>query len=110
MGRTKAAVQQQRESGQQQGVVLVSPEVGRVEQVAVPLEAIYGVDRIYKLDENRMKSVEVTKVGERRTGANETVALVRSPALRDGDQIIVTQLPNAIDGLKVKAVPQDSGA
>ena len=28
--------------------------------------------------------------------------LVRSDALREGDRVIVTHLPNAIDGLRVK--------
>lgn len=37
--------------------------------------------------------------------ADEERLLVHSPALRDGDAILVTPLPNALEGLRVEVVP-----
>ena len=74
--------------------------------VPVPLEAIYGNRRLYKLVDNRMQGVEITNLGKT-SGHDKTWALVRSSELVDGDLIIVTQLPNAIDGLRVRIAESD---
>lgn len=79
------------------------------EAVAVPLEAVYGTDRIYRLESERMVGVKVERLGEIRTADGDTRVLVRSAELEPGDQIVVTQLPNAIDGLKVRAVEAEQG-
>jgi len=70
--------------------------------VSLPLEAVYGTDRIYLLENERMHPLQIERVGERRTAQGGTELLVRSPELDAGDRVIVTQLPNAIDGLRVK--------
>jgi len=71
--------------------------------IALPHEAIYGSDTIYRLDpENRMRPIKVERVGETRQATGTSLVLVRSSQLADGDQIIVTQLPNAVDGLLVR--------
>jgi len=73
-----------------------------VSDVAVlPATALYGMNRIYLLRDGRMAGIDVNVVGERRDGITSQV-LVRSPELHDGDKAIVTHLPNAIDGLRVK--------
>jgi len=69
--------------------------------VALPATALYGLDRIYRLEEGRMAGLTVERVGERRAPDGTTQVLVRSPALQAGDRIITTQLPNAVTGLKV---------
>jgi len=70
--------------------------------VALPYEAVYGINRIYKLIDGRMKGLEIERVGEQMTPIGKSRILVRSPKLKYGEQIIVTQLPNAMDGLKVQ--------
>ncbi|NIM26880.1 MAG: hypothetical protein GTO67_07015, partial [Gammaproteobacteria bacterium] len=45
--------------------------------------------------------LEVQRVGERRDAESAAQVLVRSPELQSGDRIVVTQLPNAMDGLRV---------
>ena len=70
--------------------------------VALPYEAIYGTDRIYRLDNDRMRGVRVERIGEQRGPQGEIRVLVRSAELTANDRIIVTQLPNAMDGLRVK--------
>jgi multidrug efflux pump subunit AcrA (membrane-fusion protein) len=68
---------------------------------AVPYQAIYGNSRVYRVDENRMRAIDVTSVGQARTDEHVQV-LIRSDSISDGDHIAVTHLPNAVSGLKVK--------
>ncbi|MCB1918800.1 MAG: HlyD family efflux transporter periplasmic adaptor subunit [Candidatus Competibacteraceae bacterium] len=70
--------------------------------VALPFEALYGLDRIYRLENGRMAAVNVERVGEQRNAAGQAQVLAHSPDLKAGDRIITTQLPNAITGLKVE--------
>jgi multidrug resistance efflux pump len=77
----------------------------RDDLIALPHEAIYGTDRIYVLDDkNRMRPRQVQRVGEVRLDTGRTRVLVRAPELPDGTTVITTQLPNALDGLLVRAV------
>jgi len=71
--------------------------------VALPFEAVYGINRIYKFIDGRMKGITIEKVGEKMTMTGQSQILVHSPALKQGDKVIITQLPNAIEGLKVRA-------
>lgn len=71
--------------------------------VALPHEALYGRDRIYRLVEGRMAMLPVERLGESLNGDGTTRLLLRSPELRAGDRVIVTRLPNAMDGLRVVA-------
>ncbi|MDM8557474.1 biotin/lipoyl-binding protein [Candidatus Parabeggiatoa sp. HSG14] len=77
------------------------PQQSRV--VALPYEAVYGINRIYKLVEGRMKGLTIERVGEQMIEKGKTKILVRSPELKSEEQVIITQLPNAMEGLKVKA-------
>lgn len=72
--------------------------------VEIPLEAIYGTDRIFVLEGDRMKSVRIERVGEVHRLGGESGVLIRSDELSNGQEVIVTQLPNAIDGLRVRVV------
>ncbi|MGM0516692.1 MAG: efflux RND transporter periplasmic adaptor subunit [Pseudomonadota bacterium] len=71
--------------------------------VAIPRSALYGNDRLYRIVDGRLESLRVERLG---TAANDAEAgdrlLVRSPALSAGDRIATTQLPNAVDGLRVR--------
>ncbi len=81
-------------------VVLRLPEIdGTVE---LPHQALYGLDRVYKLEDGRMTAVDVERVGERRHADGRASVLVRSAELKSGDRIVTTQLPNAVQGLKVR--------
>jgi len=72
--------------------------------VALPAEAIYGTDRVYVFDSDRMKSVRVERLGEMHGTGEQSRVLVRGPGLEPGTPIIITHLPNAIDGLRVRIV------
>lgn len=70
------------------------------ELVALPHEALYGTDRVYRLDEDRrMQSLVVERIGEIRGQGSQSQVLVRSSQLKPGTEVVVTQLPNAMNGL-----------
>ena len=69
--------------------------------VALPFEALYGTDRVYRLEEGRMRALHVERVGEWQAADGEVRLLVRSAEFNTGDRIITTRLPNAVDGLRV---------
>lgn len=83
------------------------PRQARV--VALPFEAVYGTNRIYKLKDGRMKRLTVERVGEQVTADGKSHILVRSSKLQQGDQVIITQLPNAMEGLKVRLAFKNEG-
>lgn len=70
--------------------------------IALPREAIYGSNRIYRLVGERMSALSVERIGEMQTEDGNSYVIIRSPEINVGDSIITTQLPNAIDGLLVK--------
>ncbi|WP_456379968.1 efflux RND transporter periplasmic adaptor subunit [Thiolapillus sp.] len=73
----------------------------------VPFEALYGSDRVYVIDEQqRLRPVVVERVGEIWLNGKNQV-LIRSPQLESGQQLLVTQLPNAVESLLVEVVAGD---
>lgn len=68
---------------------------------SVPVSSIYGTNRIYRVDDERLVAMSVEKMG-RQYKEDKQFILVRSDELQAGDEIITTQLPHAITGLKVE--------
>ncbi|MGF1616045.1 MAG: efflux RND transporter periplasmic adaptor subunit [Gammaproteobacteria bacterium] len=75
--------------------------------VALPFEALYGRNRIYRLAEDRMRALQVERVGEWRDAVGREFVLIHSPSLRSQDRVVTTRLPNAVDGLLVTSVADD---
>ncbi|SDT20135.1 HlyD family secretion protein [Halopseudomonas xinjiangensis] len=82
------------------------PRPVRQNSVALPYSALYGNDTIYQLIDGRMARLRVERVGETLREDGSRWVLVRSEQLQPGMRIIVTHLPNAIDGLRVDPVEQ----
>ena len=70
--------------------------------IAVPYQAIYGNSRLYLLLEDRLQGVEVDSIGQYIDADGTSLLLVKSSQINDGDEIVVTHLPNAVSGLKVR--------
>lgn len=70
---------------------------------AVPASALHGGDRLYRIEDGRIRGLRVTRAGERREGEGLQL-LVRAEGLATGMQIMRTHLPHAIDGLAVEVV------
>ena len=81
--------------------VTLPPEGG---VVALPVQSIYENDRVYSLEDDRLKAITVERVGDHQTDEGAHRVLVRSPELLTGVRIITTQLPKAIGGLRVAPV------
>jgi multidrug efflux pump subunit AcrA (membrane-fusion protein) len=71
--------------------------------VALPFEALYGTDRVYRVEEGRMRALTVERRGEWINDDGRERVLVYSPEIRDGDRMVVTRLPNAVDGLRIES-------
>lgn len=70
--------------------------------VAVPYSAVFGSNRVYIVEEQRLQARTVELVGEvMRNG--KLWALIK-PDFSEGAKICVTHLPNAVTGLKVTEV------
>ncbi|NNJ95923.1 MAG: HlyD family efflux transporter periplasmic adaptor subunit [Gammaproteobacteria bacterium] len=67
---------------------------------SVPVSSIYGTDRIYRVEDERLIAIRVEKLGNQYRDGRQFV-LVHSDRLKPGDEIITTQLPLAVHGLKV---------
>ncbi|MGB3619860.1 HlyD family efflux transporter periplasmic adaptor subunit [Ketobacter sp. MCCC 1A13808] len=73
--------------------------------IALPPTAIYGQQRIYTIKDGVLHTVMIKRMGEVRREDGERWQLVRAD-IADDSQILITQLPNAVGGLKVKAETQ----
>jgi len=80
---------------------------------SAPYTALYGKDKLYKLikDKNnisRMQSIKIKPMGEysiadsNSSAQSADILLFSSDAIAEGEQIIITHLPNALNGLKVE--------
>jgi RND family efflux transporter MFP subunit len=70
--------------------------------IAIPYNAIYGLDHVYVNDEGYLKSVDIEQIGEFTNEQGDKTLIIRSADLKQGDQIVSTQLPNAMTGLRVE--------
>ena len=82
---------------------------------AVPYTALYGMDRIYWLDKGRLKALTVQLLGDvmvEVAGKKQKWALLKPKSVEVqaaslvGAQVMVTHLPNALEGLKVQVVSE----
>jgi multidrug efflux pump subunit AcrA (membrane-fusion protein) len=70
--------------------------------VALPALAIYGQNRIYRIIDQRLQAINISRVGDWTSPTGERLTLVRSDELLTGDHVLITQLPNAVTGLLVE--------
>lgn len=88
------------EPGRTLEMTLVLP--GQPGLIAIPPSALYGTDRIYTVQDNKLKAVTITRSGNLYDTQGNNQLLIRTSEIKDGDVIVTTQLPNAISGLPVK--------
>jgi len=74
--------------------------------VALPFNALYGLNHVYRLNDGYLESVNITRIGEYTNDGGEKQILLRGDDLVEGDQLVSTQLPNAITGLRVEALSE----
>lgn len=76
------------------------------DSIALPTQALYGLDRVYKVQQGRLLAINIQRLGNLINQDGSQSILVSSPELSEGDHIMTTQLPNAISGLKVRIKQQ----
>jgi HlyD family secretion protein len=70
--------------------------------LAVPFAALHGSDLLYRIDDDsRLERQRVERLGETLGPDGERWLLVRAAGLVEGDRVIATHLPNAMQGLRV---------
>jgi len=74
----------------------------RADAIALPYQALYGADRAYLLEDGRMKAVQIEPLGSWLGPDGAERLLIRSAAIRAGDLIVTTHLPNAVTGLRAE--------
>lgn len=70
--------------------------------IEIPFSALYGMNRVYLIQDEHLQSVAIQRVGEVERDNGKNSLLIRSESLKPGDLIAATQLPNAITGLRVE--------
>ena len=73
--------------------------------VIIPYEALYGLNKIYRIVDERLLATEVTVLGEAASRENTRYVVVSSNELADGDQVLITKFANAMEGLRVRVTP-----
>jgi len=86
------------------------PRPAQDDSVALPYSALYGNDTVYALAEGRMLRKQVERIGETLQADGSRWILVRSSELQPGMEIIITHLPNAMQGLRVETTQDASEA
>jgi hypothetical protein len=76
--------------------------------IVMPFNALYGLNRVYRLNDGYLEAVKISRVGEYEDSDGQTQLLIRGDNLNEGDRIVSTQLPNAITGLRVEAMNDDT--
>ncbi|HIG44482.1 MAG: HlyD family efflux transporter periplasmic adaptor subunit [bacterium] len=87
------------ELGRAVNLVLSLPKIAGT--MLVPVQSMYGHDRVFVIMNDRLQGVNVDRVGELRDEKGFLNVLIRSPEISDGIPIVTSQLSNAITGLKV---------
>lgn len=77
------------------------PEVN--DAFAIPYDAIYDRNKIYKIVDSRLKSSKIKQLGQYTINDN-LYAIVDGQIFQNNELLLLTQLPNAINELKVKIV------
>ncbi|PWG64031.1 efflux RND transporter periplasmic adaptor subunit [Sediminicurvatus halobius] len=78
------------------------------DSVAVPFEALFGRDQIFRIRDGRLEPLSVRRLGQLVDDDGNTLALIRHPDVRAGDRLLATRLPNAVAGLRVDVQDRDA--
>ncbi len=76
------------------------PEINQT--FVAPNTAIFGTNRVYKIIDGRLKAVQVTRLGDYPPTDGTPSSLLQSNEISNGDMLLKTQLPNAIENLLVE--------
>jgi multidrug efflux pump subunit AcrA (membrane-fusion protein) len=92
------------ELGRAVDMTVIMPALDDV--VALPVQSLYGNNRVYTVEEGRLQGIVVATLGQRVDEMGNFQTLVRSPALSLGTRVLTTTLPKASSGLRVEVIQE----
>jgi multidrug efflux pump subunit AcrA (membrane-fusion protein) len=101
-GLFRVGVDESLEIGKAVDITVVMPELEQV--TGIPVQSLYGDDRIYTVIEGRLRGVRVDTLGRRVDGRGEVQLLVRPLDSGLEGEVLTTSLPQASTGLKVSVI------
>ncbi|MBN7798469.1 efflux RND transporter periplasmic adaptor subunit [Parahaliea mediterranea] len=72
--------------------------------VALPPQSLYNNGRVFVIENNRLRGVEVTPLGQRTNASGELEVLVSAASLPRQARVLASSLPKATSGLLVRDV------
>ena len=90
------------ELGRALDVTVVLPALQQV--TSIPVQSLYGNNRVYTVVDGRLQGVEVQNLGQRRDAGGQLQLLVRATGASLSDEMLTTSLPQASTGLRVKVI------
>jgi HlyD family secretion protein len=90
------------ELGKAVSVTVVLPALQDV--ASIPVQSLYGDDRIYSIVDGRLQGIEVDTLGQRRDANGNVQLLVRPTDAELPGEILTTSLPRAGSGLRVNVI------
>jgi multidrug efflux pump subunit AcrA (membrane-fusion protein) len=90
------------EIGKTMDVTVVMPVLQQV--TGVPVQSLYGDDRIYTVVDGRLRGVQVHTLGRRLDGSGQVQLLVKPTTNELRGEVLTTSLPQASTGLKVNVI------
>lgn len=88
-------------------LTLVLPPVPQ--SLPIPGTALYDNQRVYVVEAGRLRGYPVTPIGQwQAQGQQQAYILIDASQLPAGADLVTTQLPNAIEGLKVEVIAEQS--
>lgn len=87
-------------------VTLTLPPIDNA--VSLSADALYGSDRVYLVENGVLRGRTIERLGELVNDSGGQQLVVNGAAFEDGQQVLISRLPQAIDGLPVE-VSKTSG-
>jgi multidrug efflux pump subunit AcrA (membrane-fusion protein) len=75
--------------------------------VLLSTDALYGADRVYRVQEDILRSLKVRRLGQRQGPDGRQLMILDGKSFDDEDRVLSSRLPQAIDGLRVKIKQAD---
>lgn len=75
--------------------------------VLLSTDALYGADRVYRVQDDTLRSLKVRRLGQRQGPDGRPLMILDGKSFESEDRVLSSRLPQAIDGLRVKTKQAD---
>ncbi len=86
----------------------ISVDLPAIDQVVMlSTDALYGANRVYRVQDNTLRVVNVVRLGQRQDEYGRQLMILDGTPFDSGDMVLSSRLPQAIDGLIVEPLQAD---